>query len=102
MTTPATPAPETVYDKNERPIASGDLLRTFHFIGARRKRHYLYHTALVRNGKWWMVPTDHMDPTKIKGGGDCLIGEGSDTEIIDGIDDNGVFFSDRPRRGASR
>jgi len=31
-----------IYDKNRLPIAVGDILKVFHFIGARRKRHYMY------------------------------------------------------------
>ena len=33
-------------DKTGRKILPGDVLKVFHFIGARRKRHYLYKQAL--------------------------------------------------------
>ena len=29
-------------DKNRRPIRVGDVLKVFHFTGARRKRHFMY------------------------------------------------------------
>ena len=29
-------------DKNLRPIRVGDVLKVFHFIGARRKKHFMY------------------------------------------------------------
>jgi len=29
-------------DKNYRPIMIGDILKVFHFIGARRKKHFMY------------------------------------------------------------
>ena len=34
------------FDKNGRQIEPGDVLKVFHFIGARGKRHYLYQQAL--------------------------------------------------------
>lgn len=33
-------------DKNGRCIEPGDVLKVFHFIDARRKRHYMYHQAM--------------------------------------------------------
>lgn len=29
-------------DKNNKPIMVGDVLKVFHFIGARRKKYYMY------------------------------------------------------------
>ena len=37
-----------VYDKNLRPIKVGDILKVFHFIGARRKHHYMYKQVTQR------------------------------------------------------
>ena len=31
-----------VFDKNGRAIAVGDVLKVYHFTGARRKRHYMH------------------------------------------------------------
>lgn len=35
-----------VYDKHGTPIERGDVVKVFHFIGARRKRHYMYKQCL--------------------------------------------------------
>lgn len=36
----------TCYDKRGIPIERGDIVKVFHFIGARRKRHYMYKQCL--------------------------------------------------------
>jgi hypothetical protein len=33
-------------DKDGRRIEPGDVLKVFHYVGARRKRHYMYKQAL--------------------------------------------------------
>ena len=35
-----------LYDKHGIPIERGDVLKVFHFTGARRKRHYMYKQCL--------------------------------------------------------
>lgn len=35
-----------LYDKNRIPIERGDIVRVFHFTGARRKRHHMYKQCL--------------------------------------------------------
>jgi len=37
---------QTCYDKNGVPIERGDIVKVFHFVGARRKRHYMYKQCL--------------------------------------------------------
>ena len=37
-------------DKAGRHIHPGDVLKVFHFVGARRRRHYMYEQALL-----WLV-----------------------------------------------
>lgn len=37
---------EPVRDKRGIPIERGDIVKVFHFIGARRKRHYMYKQCL--------------------------------------------------------
>ena len=83
------------------PIYPGDLLRTPHYVGARRKQHYLYH-VIVRDGEYlYMVPTAHLEPTLVNGGGKCLLKYGMDkerTRIISGYGPNPFLtFEDRPR-----
>jgi len=34
-----------LYDKNRRPILEADILKVYHFTGARNKRHYMYKQA---------------------------------------------------------
>ena len=34
------------YDKHGIPIERGDIVKVFHFIGARRKRHYMFKQCL--------------------------------------------------------
>jgi hypothetical protein len=36
-----------LYDQNRRQIAVGDVLKVFHFTGARRKRHFMYKQVLA-------------------------------------------------------
>lgn len=67
--------PGELHDINMVPIYPGDLIRSFHFTGVRRKKHYLYHTAVYKDGAMWMVPTSHLEPTKASGGGDCLMAQ---------------------------
>ena len=35
-----------LFDKHKRKIEPGNVLKVFHFVGARRKRHYLYKQAV--------------------------------------------------------
>lgn len=42
--------PGEMHDKRGVPIYPGDLLKTYHFTGARKKRYYLYHIAFYRDG----------------------------------------------------
>lgn len=37
---------DTVFDKRGIPIARGDIVKVFHFTGARRKRNYMYKQCL--------------------------------------------------------
>lgn len=85
------------------PICPGDLLRSFHYIGARRKRHFLYHVAVLENDTLFAVPTSHLEPTKRNDGGKCRVKDMCDhTEIIHGYGPMPyISFEDRPR-GASR
>ena len=38
-----------VHDKRGIPIERGDVVKVFHFVGARRKRHYMYKQCLGIN-----------------------------------------------------
>ena len=90
--------PGECHDCKSRPVYPGDLLKSFHFIGARRKRYYIYHTAVFRDGYMWMVPTSHLEPTKQNGGGTCRL-EACDRqfEIIEGYGPGSLSFEDRKK-----
>jgi len=93
--------PGEVHDSRGVPIHPGDLIRSFHFIGPRRKRHYLYHTAVYRDGAMHMVPTSHLEHTK-DDGGCCLLSQslmdGYESEVISGYGPEfGMSYEDRKR-----
>jgi hypothetical protein len=93
--------PGELYDAKGYPIYPGDLVRTPHFIGARRKRYYLYHTAVFINGYMELVPTSHLQPEKTKQGGRCLLSDDlvRHAEIISGFGPEPfISYEDRPRR----
>lgn len=79
------------YDIHRRPIQAGDLLRTFHFTGARRKKSWLYHGVQEVDGHLQGTPV-HQLATGIKDGGCFWLWGDVDSEIIAG---NG--FEDRKR-----
>jgi len=55
----------SVYDKNGRPILLGDVLKVYHFTGARRKRHFMYKyvSGIRPSGKAFVV--DHLEPNSL-------------------------------------
>lgn len=87
-----------VRDKTGREIKQGDVLKVYHFTGARGKRHYMYKQVVEERwlGKgenaYWFV--SHLDQTD---DGYHIIKDGSvlrDYEIVQSID---AAFDDRPR-----
>ena len=90
-----------LYDKRGVPIYPGDLLKSFHFQGARRKRYYLYHVAVDDNGRMKMIPACWLEPTKRSGGGDVYLSAeiASATEVIYGYGPKPCLdYTDRERR----
>lgn len=43
----------TILDKKGRKVEHGDLLKVFHFIGARRKKYYMYKIVTQSRGELW-------------------------------------------------
>jgi hypothetical protein len=84
-------ADEPIYrDQKGVRICEGDLLRSYHFTGSRKKKHYLYH-GIVRNNKYGvleMVPVAELCGSKPDGGRCWLLAivkNGyADAEIIHG------------------
>lgn len=85
-----------IYDKTGREIMLWDVLKVFHFTGARNKRHYMYkhvvgERVLGSGNSYWFL--SHLDP---KEDGYLLAKDGTvykDYEIVQGLD----YFPDRPR-----
>lgn len=91
------------YDRKGYPIHEGDLLKSFHFIGARRKRYWLYH-VVVRDEQYdclVMVPTQWLAGKGFQTGGRCWLSQdlADDAEIISGHGPGDCLsYEDRPRR----
>lgn len=93
------------HDSRGVPIYPGDLVRSLHFLGRRRQRHYLYHVAVwsERHQCVEMVPTSHLEPTMRGQGGQCFLGvyleHAADAEVIAGHGPGGCLdYQDRPKR----
>ncbi|NML93830.1 hypothetical protein [Novosphingobium olei] len=90
------------YDKHGRQIKVGDVLKVFHFTGARRKRYYMYkHVVGTRpannGGEFLVVSHLNLKPLDGRDAGYWIFQEGQierDTEIVQSSDD---YFEDRPR-----
>lgn len=88
------------HDKKGVPVCAGDLLKTYHFTGARGKRYYLYHVAVHEDGHWMMVPVQWLDPSYERNGGKCRIYQEylDDGEVIGGHGPDYILsYEDRPR-----
>lgn len=84
-------------DKHGRQIERGDVLKVYHFTGARRKRHYMYKqvmgTRTLGSGAEYAV-LDHLDLDG-KNYLECCDGRSlPDYEIVQSID---AKFEERPR-----
>jgi hypothetical protein len=95
--------PDEVFDCKGIPVYPGDLIRSKHFVGKRRKQYYLYHVA-VWNSIYKcleMVPTCCLEPTKDKGGGRCWLTQElmDNAEIISGFGPEfEMYYDERPKR----
>jgi len=97
--------PGDVVDCKGVPIYPGDLVRSLHFIGARRKRHYLYHVAVFNTVEQCMemVPTVYLEPTTPNQGGrywlDQNMADGA--EVIHGFGPGDCLdYTDRKKQKA--
>lgn len=86
-----------IYDKTGREIMQGDVLKVFHFVGARNKRHYMYKQVvrerLGRQCHYWFL--SHLNQRDDDGY--FLARDGTfyaDYEIVQSVD---ARFEDRPR-----
>lgn len=97
--------PGEICDKKGIPIYPGDLIRSFHFCGRRRKVYYLYHTAIMNRfeGCMELVPTSELEPTERGKGGRAWLGLwlGAHGEILSGHGPGKIrSYEDRPRKKA--
>ena len=93
--------PGELHDKRGVPIYPGDLLKTYHFTDGRGRKRWLYHTAVFVEGHMRMVPTCHLQPDRVKGGGECLMTEelAAAAQVISGTGPEGCLdYTDRPRQ----
>lgn len=90
---------QSLFDKTGREIMRGDIVKVFHFVGARRKRYFMYKQALgavcLKEGSSFRyMQFGHLDfgtPYHQLCDGRTL----DDYEIIQSID---ASFEDRPRK----
>lgn len=90
------------YDKHGREIKVGDVLKVFHFIGARRKRYYMYKHVVGKRpanngGEFLVISHLNLKPLDGRDAGYWIFQEGQferDTEIVQSAGDH---FEDRPR-----
>lgn len=94
---------EAIFDKTGREIMLGDVLKVFHFVGSRNKRHYMYKQVVGEKvcktpPHYWFL--SHLEMRE--GDGYHLARDGSildDYEIVQSVD---ARFEDRPRFAASQ
>jgi len=85
-------------DKTGREIYPGDTLKVFHFIGARRKRHYMYkHVIGVTETGYLKVSHLGLEPDYYLIYQDGRTHHGIEIVQGDGGVELGQDFSDRPR-----
>jgi len=94
--------PGTAYDRRGCPIYPGDLIKSYHFTGKKRKKYYLYHVAVLeeKNEFMEMVPVSHLQKDKIRGGGRCWLRQRyvENSEVICGYGPGEIIsYEDRPR-----
>ncbi|MFT5452887.1 MAG: hypothetical protein ACI9N9_002385 [Enterobacterales bacterium] len=90
------PEQDQVYDKKGIPIEIGDTIKIFHFVGARRKKHYMYkHVVGIKNGRFRLshLAININDCFTLRIDNSVL----NDFEIVQGYGDDGIRFSDRQK-----
>lgn len=93
---------EFLYDKNGIPILKGDVLKVFHFIGARREKHFMYKQVLgfkeFGKNKSKYMELSHLD---LESNSYFELIDGrilKDYEIVQGFGDDGINFKKRKNR----
>ena len=73
-------------DKYGRTIEHGDLLKVFHFTGARRKKYYMYKIAYEHEGRLRCAHLCGKLPVYDMHGFDARCLQAEDVEIVDSND----------------
>lgn len=86
-------------DKTGREILVGDTIKLFHFIGARRKKHYMYKyvSEIVKLGGSDFYKVMHLNPKGEYFHIPLNCAFHSDIEIVQGYDEKGISFDERER-----
>ncbi len=93
-----------VLDCKGREILPGDTIKVFHFIGARRKRHFMYkYIEAIERRETWRNGVDalRVSHLNLKGKSYLVLRLGQREEgweIVQGFGSNGTHFEKRPRR----
>jgi hypothetical protein len=82
-------------DKNGREIMPGDTLKIFHFIGARRKKYFMY--KYVESLSYSLFTIAHLNLGGEKYRMFCDGKQHDDIEIVQGYGANNIFFDERER-----
>ena len=95
--------PGECFDMHGVPIYPGDLLKSYHFTGRRRRKWHLYHVAVMVDGALRMVPTSYLEPSLASGSElpGCLLSDdlANAAEVIHGHGPGDCLdFTDRKRR----
>lgn len=92
-----------VLDRNHREILPGDTLRVFHFIGALRKKHYMYkHVLGIYTHPEWREGLDALSISHLSQEGDSylVLRKGqveTEYEIVQGYGTDGTPFYERKK-----
>ncbi len=91
-----------IYDIKGYPIRAGDLVRSYHYTGARGKIHYLYHVISLQEHGLKMLPAEWADPNYRHDGGACYFDQAFvdaySITIISGRGGKGQSFETRGRK----
>lgn len=94
-----------IHDKRGYPIYAGDLLKTYNFTGARKRKYYMYHLVVAYDGGDRMINASALLTYREQKLPGCLVstvavdGVLHDSEIVEGFGPlrEYVDFEDRPR-----
>lgn len=92
---------EGIRDKRGIIVCPGDLIKTLHFIGARRKKYFLYHVITKKGEHLWANSIASLLNGNSDGSCRLSVFAHEDFEIIDSyrVDENYLDYSERRKAG---